>query len=304
MDETQPAVKVTVLLVSYNCAAALRRSLEALERTAERESVEILVVDNGSRDESGQVDQEFASVTVLRIPRNFGLTKARNIGVRTAKGDYIFLLEPGVEVLPETIPALVARMETDATAGAVCPLLMNTEGNVVSRAGKLPSPGELFRWWRGGESYLRPLPGGAVAADAGEAEAFPVECPDPRAVLVRRLFIKGMNYFDERYGQFGSSLELFFQVRRAGKRILVLGAAQALHAEGDGLWTPSESVEHADLDADYASGIIAFAAKHYGFGAGLKLRTFSILAALAGFRFGVVSRLVSCQKIDGSQTGV
>ena len=304
MEETQPTLKVTVLIVSYNCVGALRRCLEALERSTARESMEILVVDNGSRDESGQVDREYAAVTVLRIPRNFGLTKARNIGVRTAKGDFILFLDPEVEVEPESIPLLVSRLESDAAAGAVCPLLVDSEGKPLSQTGRVPSPEDLYRWWSQGEAYRRALPGTSSMGNGSAAqEGMVVECADPRAVLVRRLFVKGMNYFDERYGEFGSDLELFVQVRSAGKKILVLPAARAVCRSGEDGWKP-DSAAAADLDADYISGIIAFTSKHYGWAAGLKLRISSILRALFSFRFGVLSRLVAGQKVDGSQAGV
>ena len=87
MQETQTPPRVSVLVVSYNHAAALRRCLEALERSEERERIEILVVDNGSSDESVQVIAAFPSVTPLHLPRNFGFTKALNIGMRTAKAE-------------------------------------------------------------------------------------------------------------------------------------------------------------------------------------------------------------------------
>src|SRR5208282_4332492 len=51
--------RVTAILISYNRAAALRRALQALERSRDRERLEILVVDNGSQDESPQLDIDF-----------------------------------------------------------------------------------------------------------------------------------------------------------------------------------------------------------------------------------------------------
>jgi hypothetical protein len=113
-----------------------------------------------------------------------------------------------------------------------------------------------------------------------------------------------MNYFDERYGQFGSNLELVVQVKRAAKKIVLLFTAKAVCNPGDGVWQPAEAAAKADLDADYASGIIAYAGKHYGWAAALKLRILGILRALVTFRFGVLTRLISGQKIDGSQVGV
>ena len=99
-----PAIKVTALVFSYDSAPALRRCLAALEGSNDRASIEILVVDCGSHDESAQLDSEFSNVTMLRLPRYFGRTKALNIGTRTATGDYLLFMTPEVEVLPTTIP--------------------------------------------------------------------------------------------------------------------------------------------------------------------------------------------------------
>src|ERR1700681_4911582 len=118
--EPAPAPKVTALIFSYDSAPALRRCLAALEGSNDRASIEILVVDCGSHDESAQLDSEFSSVTMLRLPRYFGRTKALNIGTRTASGEYLLFMTPEVEVLPTTIPSLLARLESDPETVAVC----------------------------------------------------------------------------------------------------------------------------------------------------------------------------------------
>src|SRR5947209_14906981 len=85
MEDISTAPRVTALVVSRNCAEDLRRCLAGLESTVPRNMLEILVVDNGSRDESATMDSEFPSAQFLRMPKNFGITKALNIGLRTAK---------------------------------------------------------------------------------------------------------------------------------------------------------------------------------------------------------------------------
>ena len=94
--EPVPGIKVTALVFSYDSAPALRRCLAALEGSKDRASIEILVVDCGSHDESPQLDSEFEGINILRLPRYFGRTKALNIGTRTATGDYLFFLTPEV----------------------------------------------------------------------------------------------------------------------------------------------------------------------------------------------------------------
>src|SRR5690349_11993179 len=81
-EEQAPAPKVTALIFSYDSAPALRRCLAAIEGSNDRNTIETLVVDCGSHDESPQLDSEFPEVTILRLPRYFGRTKALNIGTR------------------------------------------------------------------------------------------------------------------------------------------------------------------------------------------------------------------------------
>lgn len=300
-DADQPVIRTTVLIVSYNCVQALRQCLASLERSDERESIEVLVVDAGSTDESGSVDGEFEAVNVLRLPRNFGLTRARNIGARTAKGKYLLLLAPDTEVLPDTIARLAAHLDAEAGAVAVCPLLVDTAGKPASQAGVLATPNELSAIWRSGEPWSRPLvPPPAVSGE----DPIEVDFPDPRAVLIRTQAIRGMNYIDERYGEFGSSLEVPAQAARAGKRILLLPGVRAVTRNGEGLWRPTTAAARDDLLADFAHGIITYAGKHYGFLKGFRIRLGMLLGTLFTARLGLFGRLLGGHKIDGSQQGL
>src|SRR5580692_8088726 len=142
LQEAEPAAapKVTALIFSYDSAPALRRCLAALEGSNDRSSIEILVVDCGSHDESAQLDSEFSNVTMLRLPRYFGRTKALNIRTRTAAGDLLLFMTPEVEVLPTTIPALVSHLESDPETVAVCPLLLDTQSEPTEQFFRLPRP--------------------------------------------------------------------------------------------------------------------------------------------------------------------
>src|ERR1022692_1868381 len=95
--ETLPVTpKVAAILIARNQAAELRRALRALEGSERRELLEILVVDCASDDGTAAVADDFAGVTVQRLPQNFGATKALNIATRTARAEFLFLLSPDV----------------------------------------------------------------------------------------------------------------------------------------------------------------------------------------------------------------
>jgi len=275
--------RVSAVLVGYNQAPQLRRALEALQQSRDAERLEILVVDCGSQDESSRLDADYPAMNMLRLPHHFGATKAMNIATRTAKADLAFFLSPSVEVEPDTVSRLAALLEEDPSAAAVCPLLVNSAGEPVSKISRLPTP-----------SNVQPEP---ASADWTQ-DSIVVEYPGRDAIMVRKQFIRGMNYFDQRFGQHWADADLAMQIRRAGKKIrLYPGIRATLHPEPDPLQEETLS------EADRALGAAAFFGKYYGFFSGLSFRLVAILKALGRFNFRLLGYLLSGQKLDGTQSG-
>jgi GT2 family glycosyltransferase len=286
MEENAAAAQpplVTALIIAHNSAPALRRSITALAASRGRESLEILVVDQGSRDGSQAIDSEFPEVTMLRLPRYFGATKARNIGVRTAKGEYVFLLAPEVEVRPETVAGLTGVFESEDPPGVACPALVDPAGRFLPQLSSLPSAGSLQQ-----PDWRPAAPGARQTADM----------VSPRALFTRRQTIAGMNYFDERFGEAWSDVDFCFRVRKGGRKILICGD---LTVTDHGRPEPAEGLRAA-LEADWRIGAAAFSGKHFGFGAQVSTYLKGLVGApFSAGGFGAFSRMLSGQKIDGSE---
>jgi hypothetical protein len=279
-----PTLRVSVVLVAYNCEPALRRALGALEASHTREQLEILVVDAGSDDDCPRVDIEFPKVTVLRLPRNFGRTRARNIGVRTARAELILFLDPHVEVRPETVERLVTLAETHDEATAVAPRLLNPAGEPIETAFRLPAPADLAAVVLNRALLPR--------SPAGES----AEAVDELALLVKKSFLGGMNYLDEkRFSEYWSLLEVCWQIRNAGKKILFADTTATLH--------PAEplAVDETLYTSDCALGAAAYVSKHFGFGAGLAFRFGRAFAALISGRPGLAWSIVNGMRLDPTQ---
>jgi GT2 family glycosyltransferase len=297
MEEPQAPPQVSVLLVSYNAAAALRRCLAALEQSSQREKFEVVVVDNGSQDGSDEVPAEFPSVTALRLPRNFGFVKALNIGMRTAKCEFFLFLNPRTEVAADTVPALAARLEAEPGAVAVCPALTTPQGDPAPHLFKLPRPQSVGAIAAAGRFEAATIP-----EEAGEA--VPVEFAGFAALMVRGYFLKGLRYIDERYAQSWADAEVAIQIQRAGKKTLLAPAARATwHAEDD-LRGSMPAAPLALLAADWALGAATFAGKHFGMAAGLKIRIVTALSALFSLQIRRFLHLVEGRKIDGTQASM
>ena len=248
------------------------------------------MVDCASADGSAQIDADFPAVNVLRLPHHIGAARAMNIASRTAKGDLLFFLSPDVAVEPGTVTALAAHLENEPEAAAACPLLMDPDGKPVSRIAKLPDPAALAAACRGSALL-------AVPIDLAEASVA-VEYPGPDAILVRKLFVRGMNYFDQRFGHYWADADLAMQIRRAGKQIRLYPAIRAVQYTA-----PDPLAGDSLAEADLVSGAAAFVGKYFGFGAGLSFRIKQGLAALVRFNFSRLAGVLGGKKLDGSQAG-
>jgi GT2 family glycosyltransferase len=290
-ESDQPEItgpRVSAILVAYNQAPATRRAIEALERSVDRERLEVLVVDCGSRDEGTQLDAENPAIQMLRLPHHLGATRAMNIATRTAKGEFLFFLSPDVAVEPGTVKALADRLEADPEAAAVCPLLVDEGGDPVSRIAHVPNKDELRAACNG-----RGLP--KVDLDLTQ-ESIPVEYPGRDAILVRKQFVRGMNYFDQRYGHYWADADLAVKIRLGMKKIrLYPGIRARFYPAPDPL--AGEALARADL----VTGAAAFVGKYEGFFSGLTFRLGLALAALGRFDLRLFSAVLSGQKLDGSQ---
>ena len=279
--EPQPP-RVTALIVSYNSVAALRLCVQAVDETPD---VEVLVVDLGSQDGSARIDAEFPAVTVLRLPKHFGATKAMNIATRTSGADFILYLDPNAVMAPGTVLGLADVLDANADVIAAAPFL-KPEPQVY----RLPDSAALSVACESGS--LTP-----VAIDVG-LELAPVEFASRCALMVRKDFIRGMNYFDERYGHAWPELELAWQIKNAQRKTVV---ATRLGAE----WHSPEPQESGTATAvDRYNSAAAYLGKHKGFAAGLGFRLSAVLKALFSFRFGVMIGLISGSKIDGDQASL
>ena len=89
---------VSVIIPNYNYAKTLRLTLGSV-RAQTYPALEVIVVDDGSTDDSIAVAESFG-VTVLRTPSNGGCASARNLGVRHSSGEILFFLDSDVALAP------------------------------------------------------------------------------------------------------------------------------------------------------------------------------------------------------------
>jgi N-acetylglucosaminyl-diphospho-decaprenol L-rhamnosyltransferase len=118
--------RCSAIVVTYNSAGSIVACLEALAH----EDCEIVVVDNGSQDQSVAQVQAFAkshALQLLRISRNLGFGAGVNHGVRAASGEVLLILNPDAVAEPGAVGGLLQCIDSTGAA-AVGGALLESDG--------------------------------------------------------------------------------------------------------------------------------------------------------------------------------
>ena len=114
MDTTRKDPLVTVIMPAYNAARFLEAAIASVQSQTV-ENWELLVIDDGSSDESCRIAEAFAQkdprINFLPNPRNMGVSATRNRGIELAKGTYIAFLDSDDVWHPEKLQMQLEAME-------------------------------------------------------------------------------------------------------------------------------------------------------------------------------------------------
>lgn len=128
--------RVSVIIPILNNWQLTQNCLTSLRATTNGESLEVIIVDNGSSDETAKELLSFGQNLFgkdfkrIRFEENRNFAPACNAGAKVAKGNFLFFLNNDTELLPNWLPPLLKEFEITPHLGAVGPLLMYPDKTV------------------------------------------------------------------------------------------------------------------------------------------------------------------------------
>lgn len=120
MTEHMPTI--SFITICYNGFKDTCELIESLHNKVHSTSYEIIVVDNASReDEAAKIQKLYPSVIAIRSNKNEGFSGGNNIGIRVAKGKYIFLINNDTYIESDHMESMIERLESHPNIGGVSP---------------------------------------------------------------------------------------------------------------------------------------------------------------------------------------
>lgn len=113
---------ISFITICYNGFKDTCELIDSLHKNLQSVSYEIIVVDNASHeDEAAKIQKLYPTVVAIRSDVNGGFSGGNNIGIRAAKGKYLFLINNDTYIESDEMPSLIERLESRPDIGGVSP---------------------------------------------------------------------------------------------------------------------------------------------------------------------------------------
>ncbi|MFD0749428.1 glycosyltransferase family 2 protein [Mucilaginibacter calamicampi] len=113
---------VSIITVNFNQSYVTEQLLTSISQTNTYSAIEIIVVDNGSTENSvPEWKIKYPEIIFIRSDKNLGFAGGNNLGINAAKGDYFFLVNNDTEFTDGLVQTLVETLESNSRIGMVSP---------------------------------------------------------------------------------------------------------------------------------------------------------------------------------------
>jgi GT2 family glycosyltransferase len=229
------ALDVSVVIVSWNTREILRGCLRSVFDQTRAASLEVIVIDNDSRDGSAEmVRADFPAVKLIANQHNRGFAAACNQGMRLASARYILLLNPDTVVLDDAISRCIRYADLHPDVGVVGCQVLENESRISPTGFSFPSPLNVFLALSG-LSRLFPrsrLFGRPELSWWDRSTEQDVDVVTGMFMLVRREAIAQVGLMDEAYFVYSEEADWCYRFAKAGWRRVFTPAAKIVHLDG------------------------------------------------------------------------
>ncbi len=258
----------SIIIVNWNAGEQLYHCVNSVLKYSAGLDIEIIVVDNGSTDNSLELISGLPKTTLKQMGQNLGFAKACNIGAKKSEGDFILFLNPDMIVFEDTFINLFNYIykHDKPNIGIYGIQLLDENGNIQKTCARFPSLWNLIVRTVGLDTINSKVFKSYRMDDWDHSKTKEVDQVIGAFFLVKKDLFKKLNGFDERFFVYFEELEFSKRAHDLGFKTVYITESKAYHKGGG----TSQKVKGKRLFYDSQSRII-YAFKHFGFVKGLLL---------------------------------
>ncbi|NCI45559.1 glycosyltransferase family 2 protein [Sediminibacterium soli] len=224
MNETKK--NISIVTVNFNQPGVTKELLDSIASHKTQRELELILVDNGSTTSPlpESWEAEFPAVTLIRSKKNTGFAGGNNIGIRQARGQYLFLVNNDTEFTPQLVDILADTLDAHPQVGMVSPKIRyHRQPDTLQYAGYSP-----MNYYTARNHCI-----GQFEKDRGQYDSLvgATAFAHGAAMMVRREAMEKAGLMKENYFLYYEELDWCESIRRAGYEIWVNMQALIYHKE-------------------------------------------------------------------------
>jgi GT2 family glycosyltransferase len=269
--------RLSVIILSWNTRELLGACLLSIFQHDPPPDLEVVVVDNDSKDGSPEmVEERFPPVRLIRNEKNEGYARGNNIGIRDCTGGCILLLNSDTEVKEGALETMTRFLETHEEYGGCGAQLLNPDGTIQPACMRFPGLGATLFF----DTFLETLfPRNPVVQryfmrDFDHAADRDVDQPPGACFMIRRDVLDRIGLLDERLFLFYNDVDFCKRMRNAGYKIRFLTGAKVLHHGG------ASTRHYRDFGLEWHRNRVRYYRKHYGLLGAFTTKSVAVIKAV------------------------
>lgn len=253
---------ISIVIVNYNVKDFLYQCLLSIRGASTGLTVETIVVDNNSQDDSmATLPALFPEVVFKKLDVNLGFGRANNIGFELSCGKYILILNPDTILQEDTLSIMYDYMEAHSEVGLAGCKVLNADGTfqLPCRRG-FPTPWVAFCKLFGLQKIFPKSPVFARYNQTfrNENETYYIDAVIGAFMFARKEVIEKLQGFDPDFFMYGEDLDLCYRTNQLGYKVAYVHTTSIIHYKGES--TKRSSIN--DMKHFYEAMEI-FASKHF-----------------------------------------
>ncbi|MBN4094673.1 glycosyltransferase [Methylobacterium sp. OT2] len=216
------AVKTSIIVLNLNKSVISLQCLYFIHRFTDLNSVEIIVLDNGSHGDQFETLIKYGiGCKILRLQDNLGFGEGNNIAAEASRGENIVFLNNDAFVTPGWLGPLLLHLE-DRTVGGVGPIFLYPNGNVQEAGGSISDDGIVHQRGRGLPAFH------SIYEKCGE-----VTYISAATFAVRKVVFLDVLGFDLMWDPaYYEDVDLCLKIKAKGYKIIYEPKSKIVHLEG------------------------------------------------------------------------
>ncbi len=235
-------IDISIVIVSYNCKEYLQKCLLSVQKESKNSGliVETIVADNDSSDGTKKMQELKKYDWVQWInAKNNGFGAGNNIGMKKAKGKFIFLLNPDTELKKNCLWKMFEYMQMNEEIGVLGPRVVYGDNTAqITAYDNFPGLWSAFLentlldrlFYRVFPKIM--YPGKLFSRELHDRDTRDVAHLLGAAIMVRHVAYEIVGDFDEQFFLFREETDWQYRIKNAGWRIVYMPKATIVHYEG------------------------------------------------------------------------